>query len=356
MKIKNIKLKYLENQEAADNLICELSNLPDESLFHIDVLGLAEKINLKKETALSIFIHGVKEGLFLMDWVYHCPTCGGVAHESLFMHEAASNNFCKACNKIFANTLDDNIEIFFSIHPNIKKLSTHLKDSYLKEIYDNVNSGNYLTWIKPNAIRGIDIIQNNSYRELMGSDVLSLDQSLQIMKSVILFTDIKGSTEMYEKLGDAKAFALVREHFQILFDTIKKFDGVPIKTIGDAVMGVFTSPYKAMAASIVIQQKLIERSKTKTEDEKIEVKIGLHTGAAIVVTLNEKLDYFGTTVNIAARIQSEAEPNEIAVSEELFNGTKIKSLIASVTKTVKRQTVKLKGISRECKVYHIKIE
>lgn len=351
----NINLKYTQNQTEADTISTVLNNLPDEKLFHIDVYGLAKNVAISKTTVLNIFIQGVYDGIFMIDWIYHCPICGGAAHETLFIHEAVSENYCPACKKSFTNILDNNIEVFFSIHPNIKKLPQSLKENYLKTIENDVNAGNYLTWKKNNAIKGIDVIQNNVYRDLLGSDVLISDQSLQIMKSAILFTDIKGSTRMYSELGDAKAFGLVRDHFKILFDAIKNFDGVPVKTIGDAVMGVFINPVNAVNAALEAQKKLIAHYKNKPDNEKIEVKIGIHSGTALVVTLNNRLDYFGTTVNTAARIQNAARPNEVVISKELFDDTQIKHSIAAVTNTVQRQHITFKGILNESVIYHIKV-
>ncbi|UTC74947.1 adenylate/guanylate cyclase domain-containing protein [Treponema sp. OMZ 792] len=352
----NLNLQYKQNQEAADKIAASLSALQDEKLFHIDAYGLAEELSLNKELALNIFIQGVYDGFFIIDWIYHCPTCGGVAHETLSIHEAVSENYCSACQKTFNNTLDDNIEVFFSIHPNIIPLEPSLKETYLAKIENDVNTGNYLTWKKTNSIKGIDLIQNNLYRELMGSDVLIAEQSLQIMKTAILFTDIKGSTFMYSELGDAKAFALVRDHFRILFDVIKRFNGVPVKTIGDAIMGVFMNSKNAVDASIEVQKELHEHYKNNPEIERIEVKIGIHSGPALVVTLNNRLDYFGTSVNMAARIQNAALPNEVVISEKLFEDKEIQKSIAAVTNKVQRQRITFKGMKEEATIYHIKVE
>lgn len=352
----NLNLQYKQNQEAADKIAASLSALQEEKLFHIDVYGLAEELSVNKETALNVFIQGVYDGFFSIDWIYHCPTCGGVAHETLSIHEAVSENYCPACQKAFNNTLDDNIEVFFSIHPNIIPLEPSLKETYLAKIENDVNTGNYLTWKKTNSIKGIDLIQNNLYRELMGSDVLIAEQSLQIMKTAILFTDIKGSTFMYSELGDAKAFALVRDHFRILFDVIKRFNGVPVKTIGDAIMGVFMNSKNAVDASIEVQKELHEHYKNNPEIERIEVKIGIHSGPALVVTLNNRLDYFGTSVNMAARIQNAALPNEVVISEKLFEDKEIQKSIAAVTNKVQRQHITFKGMKEESTVYHIRVE
>lgn len=350
-----LHLNYNSAQNAADKIGAELSTFDDSRLFHIDVYALAKKFGLPRDTIIGIFVQGVADGVFTLDWIYHCPVCGGAAHETLSLHQAKAENYCPACKQDFSNALDDNVEVFFSIHPSIKQLDESLKAEYSKNIMDDVMSGRYLSWKKPNAVRGIDLIQNNVYRELMGGETLISDQSLKIMKVTIMFTDIKGSTQMYTDLGDAKAFALVREHFRILFDTIKEFGGVPVKTIGDAVMGAFVNPKDAVAATLEAQKRLIKHYEVKLEQERIEVKIGVHTGPALIVTLNNKLDYFGSTINMAARIQAAARPNEVVISEELYNDKEIQRSILAVTKTVRRQHTAFKGLDGEYNVYHIPV-
>ncbi len=348
-----IKLQYSPDQKAADAVAAEVEKLSDKELFHINVYTLAEKLGLQRSTVLNIFIQGVYDGVFLIDWIFHCPGCGGITHETLSIQHASSENFCGICDKNVPNILDDSIEVFFTVHPGIKKLPETFKQDYIKEIDDASLAGNYCIWKTPEAVRGIDLIQNNLYRELLGSDVLISDQSLQIMKIAILFTDIKGSTQMYSDLGDAKAFGLVREHFRILFDTIKKFDGVPVKTIGDAVMGVFVNSVSAVQAALEAQKALIAHYESKPANERIEVKIGLHSGPALVVTLNNRLDYFGSTVNTAARIQDKALPNEVVISQTLFDDPQIKQQISAVTDRVQRQNTEFKGLEGAFSIYHI---
>ena len=120
-------------------------------------------------------------------------------------------------------------------------------------------------------------------------------------------------------------------------------------------MGVFVDARDAFDASIEAQQKLIKQYSDKPENERIEIKIGLHTGPALVVTLNNRLDYFGSTVNVASRIQNTALPNEIVISKELFKDKHIKRSILSVTDTVQKQQVRFKGVRNSYTVYHIRM-
>ncbi len=346
------KLMY-EGTVDVSEIVKFIEDSPDKDLYHIDLFLLAQKYGYDIEELLNIFIFGVKNGVFKMEWEYHCPHCGAIAKETATLHEAEHENYCELCKVDFANALDNNIEVFFSIHPNIRKLSHEYKEAFDSNIMDNINKKMMYQWKDKNTISGINIIQNNLFRELMGDEVLQPDQSLEIMNSTILFTDIKSSTEMYTRLGDAVAFKLVRDHFRILFRIIKEHDGVPVKTIGDAVMGVFINEQKAVSAALEIQRLINEFSNGKNNDEKIVLKIGVHTGNTIIVTLNGRLDYFGNSVNTAARIQGQALPGEVVLSELLFESAQNRAIIGKYVKKVRKQNIALKGISNELNLFHI---
>jgi class 3 adenylate cyclase len=147
-----------------------------------------------------------------------------------------------------------------------------------------------------------------------------------VRQVTILFTDLKGSTQMYATQGDAPSYATVRGHFEQLTQILEKHDGAIIKTIGDAVMAAFHDPAKAMQAALEIQKEVAP----------LIVKLGLHTGPALAVTANGQLDYFGQTVNVASRIQAQSHGADIVLSDDL---------IAFVPDTIPRQsfTAQLKG-------------
>jgi class 3 adenylate cyclase len=350
------KLNYEENPETISKLNDFINNAKDEELFHIDIKKLSKDWNIEFKQLLELFIRGLHSGIFRMDWIFHCPHCGGIAHETLSIHNATAINYCGFCKVDFTNKVDDNIEVFFSIHPEIRKISDEFSENYKKFVLEKVYATKMYDWHTNSAIKGVDIIQNPVYRELMGDEVLLPDQSLELMKATILFTDIKGSTQMYSDLGDSKAFGLVREHFRILFEIIKKNNGIPVKTIGDAIMGAFTNQVEAISAALEAQKELISFYNKKPDNERIEVKIGLHTGPTIIVTLNNKLDYFGTTVNMAARIQAIANPKEIVISEKIFENKEVQKAIAKYTRKVLKSKNTFKGIEGEFNIYHIQFE
>ncbi len=327
---------------------------PDKLLFHINVYKLAEKAHIERSVMLEAFIRGVKDGLFSMAWIYHCPHCGGISTETLRIHEATHENYCSKCKVDFTNILDNTVEVFFNVHPQVRTLPPNLAEEYQDGVMKALSVG-YFIWKNDYSIRGVEVLQNKAYRELMGDDVLLEDQSLQIEHAAILFTDIKGSTQMYSDLGDARAFALVRDHFRLLFSVIDEFGGVPVKTIGDAIMGVFYSRHVALDCTLEAQKRLQEYYGKQDRENKIEVKMGLHTGTTIVVTLNDRVDYFGNTVNTAARIQSVANPEEIVVSEPVLNFEGYEDILKKYDVKVKKDKTPFKGLEGKHTIYRLSL-
>jgi class 3 adenylate cyclase len=126
---------------------------------------------------------------------------------------------------------------------------------------------------------------------------------------------------MYNNLGDAKAFSLVRTHFDVLHEIVEKHEGAIVKTIGDAIMAVFTKPDSALRAAHELHSRVDAYVREKGHSGGVQLKVGLHAGPCIAVTLNERLDYFGTTVNLAARVQGMSEGGDIMVTQMLADRT-----------------------------------
>ena len=351
----SMKLRCKGKQKEADKIAAFLANVSDRLLFHIPLYEIGKAFGISREDILDIFIQGVYDGFFILDWIYHCPTCGNVAYEAPSLHRASSQNFCTVCNKIFDNTLDTNIEVCFSIHPRFKILDPMFKLNYITEIGKNIRNGKYQTWSTSNVVHGVDIIQNSLYRKLMSSEVLIGDQSLQLKNATIFFADMTNSIKLYASLGDRKTFSLAKEFVRILSNTIEKNGGVPVKTIGDVVMGSFIDPGKAFRAAVKALRQLIKHNQNKPESERLEIKMGLHNGPVLVVTLNNRLDYVGLTVHNTVNIKNTALPNEIVITQDLFNNSSVKRSILSVTDTVQRQQIQFNGNPDTYTLYHIKI-
>ncbi len=125
----------------------------------------------------------------------------------------------------------------------------------------------------------------------------------------ILFTDIVGSTDAANRLGDETAMAMVRAHNGIVRDQLAVFAGREVKHTGDGIMASFESVTRAIECSLGIQQRLRERN-LDPNVHAVHVRIGLAAGEPI----SEDDDLFGTAVNLAARICNAAEPGSVYVS------------------------------------------
>jgi class 3 adenylate cyclase/pimeloyl-ACP methyl ester carboxylesterase len=121
----------------------------------------------------------------------------------------------------------------------------------------------------------------------------------------ILFTDVEGSTALTQRLGDAKARELLREHERIVREALKTHGGSEVKTMGDGFMASFSSATKALECAIAMQRAFAEHN--ESAEEPIEVRVGLNAGEPIA----EDEDLFGTAVNLAARICAHAEAGQI---------------------------------------------
>jgi class 3 adenylate cyclase len=194
------------------------------------------------------------------------------------------------------------------------------------------------------------LLARQTFRRLFRSERVDEKEGLGIRQVTLLFTDIKGSTAMYERLGDLNAYALVREHFALLGATVQEHSGAIVKTIGDAVMAVFSRPSDAVSAALGILGQ-VERYNTEHGEPSIILKIGAHCGPSIAVTLNENLDYFGQTVNVAARVQSLADAGEICISEALYSAPGVRPLLAG--QNIVAFAAPLRGVEGNACVYRV---
>jgi class 3 adenylate cyclase len=154
-----------------------------------------------------------------------------------------------------------------------------------------------------------------AFRAFLSSEALAPGLELALGRVALVFTDLAGSTALYERIGDARAFKLVGQHFGLLTAPIERHGGALVKTIGDAIMAAFPDGRSAMAAGLEMQRAIRGLETDGVVDAARLIKVGIHVGACYAVTLNERLDYFGSAVNLAARAQNEAHGGEIVATE-----------------------------------------
>lgn len=166
------------------------------------------------------------------------------------------------------------------------------------------------TW-SDHALRAGHLLSFQDFRDLFSEDYIGADVRLGVGEQTLLFTDVVGSTAFYALRGDPAAFVEIKRHFDELFAIVGAHRGAVVKTIGDAVMASFVNPVDAVRAAHAIHRTL-HPGRTDTP---IRVRISINTGPCIAVRLNANADFFGGTVNIAAKLQALAERYQVAMSE-----------------------------------------
>ncbi len=190
------------------------------------------------------------------------------------------------------------------------------------------------------ALTAAEVIALQEFRDLFAAEVLRPGEAINVGSMAILFTDLRDSTRMYRQVGDAPAFGRVMDHFSALRQAIQQEEGALVKTIGDAVMAVFRRPAGAIRTVLRAQQLLAAYPEGVRAGN---LKAGIHFGPCIAVTLNERLDYFGSTVNIAARLGALSQGGEVIISENVARDPEVQSLLQDSDIAVMSFQAQLKG-------------
>ena len=200
-------------------------------------------------------------------------------------------------------------------------------------------------------LNGKRLLTTQAFRDLFQSELIRATAGIGIRDMTLLFTDLKGSTEMYDEMGDLNAFALVQQHFDRLQQVTVRHGGAVVKTIGDAVMATFPEPAMGLQAAIEMIDE-IDRFNRARSDRPLGLKVGLHRGPSIAVTLNGRVDYFGQAVNIAARVQALAKGGEICLTEEVRESPGTAKLLEGLFK-VEPELAQLKGVQHDMRVLRV---
>ncbi|HEY4987821.1 MAG TPA: adenylate/guanylate cyclase domain-containing protein [Bradyrhizobium sp.] len=196
------------------------------------------------------------------------------------------------------------------------------------------------------------MLSNQTFRDVFKADNLNIDQRLKITSLTFLFTDLKGSTALYERVGDLAAFDLVRAHFRALLDIISSEKGAVVKTIGDAVMATFIRPEHALLAGLRMRAAMDQLNAARGTADLV-VKIGIHEGSCLAVMLNDRQDYFGQTVNIASRVQSLSTAQEMHVTGPVIDAPGVAMILQKEAITPIQKHAALRGIADKIVVYEL---
>jgi class 3 adenylate cyclase len=437
----------------------------DRALCRVNALDFAAKYGLDEDAVIAAFLHAARLGLFELSWNVLCPGCGGVLDASATLKTVNQAEYaCALCAAGYEPTLDEMVEVTFTVNPRVRRIPAHDANSlpameYYRQIFwssgvdlpeenleellqritlelielpagekallsltlppqfaivfdpvthtaqfldvkgeptrerqsltvvlNRAHAHSATLTVRPGPLRltlenrtdlrtvpGVFIagdelhtllgqrkafltakrlLTNQTFRDIYRTDTLDVDQRLKITSLTFLFTDLKGSTDLYERVGDLVAFDIVKEHFRLLNEIIAAESGAVVKTIGDAVMATFPTPDRALAAALRIREAMRSlNERHKSED--LLLKIGLHEGPCLAVTLNDRQDYFGQTVNIASRVQGLANSRSILATGAVIDNPQASELLHNdgITPTPRRST--LRGVADDFAVYEI---
>jgi class 3 adenylate cyclase len=437
---------------------------PDHGLCRVNALAFAANRGLDEERVIAAFLHAARLGLFELSWNVLCPGCGGVLDANATLKSVHNDPYhCALCAAGYEPTLDELVEVTFTVTPRLRRIAAHDPDSLsileyprqlfwssgidlpenyhelideitvdmlelpagekavmslqlpaefvilfepvthwaqffnvkgeprrerqnLAVLFNKLGSQTQTIEIRPGPIRlslenradrrvlpalwvagdklhnllarrrpfltAKRLLTNQTFRDVYRTDTLDVDQGLKITSLTFLFTDLKGSTALYERVGDLVAYDLVRAHFGVLNDIVAAETGAVVKTIGDAVMATFPSPDRAVAAALRMRDAMRRLSETH-EPEDLLLKIGIHEGPCLAVTLNDRLDYFGQTVNVAARVQGLADSHSIYASGNVVDHPDASKLLKATGLMPKEQLASLRGVTESVRVYQI---
>jgi adenylate cyclase len=193
----------------------------------------------------------------------------------------------------------------------------------------------------------------SEFRRFFSKDLLKPSTPLKVASCAILFSDLTGSTALYTQAGDAAAFRLVDDHFDVLRKVIDENGGAVVKTMGDAIMASFLEPLSCVRAAIRCLHAFEKFRVDADNGELTGIKLGLFAGPCYVVTANDSIDYFGQTVNCAARVQHCAETGEIVFEEEIWE--RLPAVDRALLRLIEHVETRVKGVAHPLKLVRTKL-
>lgn len=201
------------------------------------------------------------------------------------------------------------------------------------------------------VLTAAEVTTLQAFRDLFSDQLLRPGDDISIRHISFLFTDLVGSASLFERLGDAQAYRLVREHFADLGDIVRRHQGSIVKTVGDGIHAAFSLPENALRAALEIQRSTAGFNEHSGAGD-ISIRIGLHAGSSIAVTLNQRLDYYGEAVNLAARLEGQGEAGDITMSAGFADDPAVAAMLRP--EAVRRREVALKGFTNPVTIAQLK--
>jgi class 3 adenylate cyclase len=195
-------------------------------------------------------------------------------------------------------------------------------------------------------LSGQMLLCTESFRQLFRVQTLDEELALNVRHVALLFTDLVASTALYDKVGDAAAYGLVRQHFRALHEATEARGGAVVKTMGDAIMAAFCSAADAVRAALDMLARI--------DALNLELRVGVHVGPAIIVHAQGRLDYFGQVVNVAARVQSLAEAGTLCLSADVLAAPYVAEILEQTARVGGLESVSVRGLASAISVCRVR--
>lgn len=247
------------------------------------------------------------------------------------------------CESEFTNHLNWNLQPSNQTYQTNCRFTLNLSNTTDKDVLVTLDAD-------PNeqdVLRPVDLFTFQRFRDLFAEQALSSGLRLDVGERAILFTDIVGSTDLYQRLGDDGAFAAVKNSFSLVAEQVQKQEGAVVKTIGDAVMAVFNHPRQALQAALAMIQPKAQ------ESSPLQIRVSFNFGRCLVVSLNTGMDFFGNTVNLAAKLQNLSKANEVVFPQGLLAEKELDSMVEGRGLKVQYLEFKQGGDAEPIKVVHL---
>jgi class 3 adenylate cyclase len=169
-----------------------------------------------------------------------------------------------------------------------------------------------------------------------------------------LFTDLQDSTGLYERVGDDDAYEIVRLHFAFVARIVVAHRGVVVKTTGDGVMATFDRPVAAVRTALAIQARIGDFNRLYAHGDNqrhLAVKLGIHWGGSLRAEDDCGLDYFGSAVNLAARLRGHSQGGDIVLSEVVADHPGVRLVLARLE--TRGESLPFKGFNEPVRVVRV---
>ncbi|HMA34169.1 MAG TPA: adenylate/guanylate cyclase domain-containing protein [Chloroflexia bacterium] len=338
--------RYNYDPELLTRLSTYLQTTPSPSLDHVEPAELERALGLGEQATLEVLVAAVHEGLFDLYWSAHCAHCGDQNQEWAHLTQARPQTYCAGCQAHTDTVVDRTLRVRFALN------SRYRAGGSVPPAAPPANPA------PAEQLSGLDLLNVQAFHDLLVDEILPVNESLLVTHVSLLFSDLRGSTALYAQKGDPIAYSLVREHYGLVRRHVNAQRGAVVKTVGDGVMASFGDPAAGVRAALAIQGDLagFNADHGLQGPDALRLKLGLHTGPCLSVNLNGRMDYFGTAVNIASRVEGLADGGDLVVTTAVVRESAARAVIDEARQQgaqIDEFTATLRGIDEPVGVLRI---